>query len=444
MTKPLQNYLSCALASAVLFAQTATAQVSVQTQPVVDEAKPTSVPCPAGPPATARCWRGTDSQGAPYLIAMPQNWSGVLVVHAHGGPFLGAPTDERANEDLKRWAITVEQGHAWAGSVFRQGGFAVTTAAQDTERVRGIFVQHIAKPKMTLLHGQSWGGMVATKAGELFPRSWDGILLTSAVVGGPASYDFRLDIRVLYQYFCGNHPSPNEEAYSLALGLPKLGAMNAADLTQRTDDCLGLRKPAAQRSAEQAKKLQLIAKILRIPESSVASHINWGTFTLADIVHKRTAGKSPFGNEGARYEGSDDDAALNARVLRYAPDPQAREQFAKDTAHQGQFKVPVLTAHGIDDATVFVEGNTALRESMRKAATEQLLVQTFVKSSQHSYWGDAMYPPLFEALIAWVERGDKPSAQSVAKRCEQLTAGQCLFDPQYLPKPLSSRVYPRN
>jgi hypothetical protein len=37
---------------------------------------------------------------------MPAQSSGVLVVHVHGGPFLGAPTNARADEDIKRWAIT--------------------------------------------------------------------------------------------------------------------------------------------------------------------------------------------------------------------------------------------------------------------------------------------------------------------------------------------------
>jgi hypothetical protein len=80
------------------------------------------------------------------LLAKPAQWSGVLVVHAHGGPALGEPKASRADEDIQRWAITLTEGHAWAGSVFRQGGFAVTTAAEDTERVRRIFVDHVAKP----------------------------------------------------------------------------------------------------------------------------------------------------------------------------------------------------------------------------------------------------------------------------------------------------------
>jgi hypothetical protein len=94
------------------------------------EAAPAVVACPpAELPANTKCLRGQDSAGAHYLIAMPEKWSGVLVVHSHGGPVLGEPKATRADEDIKRWAITVREGHAWAGSVFRQGGFAVTTAA---------------------------------------------------------------------------------------------------------------------------------------------------------------------------------------------------------------------------------------------------------------------------------------------------------------------------
>lgn len=411
------------------------------------EQKPQSIACVESVPKGTTCWRGKDSAGAPYLIAMPEKWTGVLVVHAHGGPFLGAPTDARADEDLKRWAITVQQGHAWAGSVFRQGGFAVTTAAEDTERVRKIFNEHIAKPRRTILHGQSWGAMVATRAGELFPQSWDGILLTSGVVAGPTTYDFRLDMRVLYQYFCNNLPLPSEAPYALSLGLPATGPrLTNAEVTERANECLGVSKPAAQRSAEQAQRLKTIATILKIPESSVLSHINWGTGTLADIVHKRTGGASPFGNEGVRYVGSADDVTLNETVLRYKSDPKAREQFAADTDNAGRFKVPVLTAHGIGDATVFVEGSDTLRERMVKAGTVQNLTQTFVQSSEHSYWGDAHYPPLFEALLQWVEKGEKPTPETIANRCKELqgsSPNQCKFDPAYAAKSLASRIYPR-
>ncbi|MGS0756044.1 hypothetical protein ACVBEH_16155 [Roseateles sp. GG27B] len=142
------------------------AQVAVVAEAA--EIAPTPRACPSGLPAKTRCLGGQDSAGAFYLIAMPPVWSGVLVLHAHGGPELGAPKLERSAEDLTRWAIMVKAGHAWAGSTFRQGGVAVRAAAEDTERLRKIFVAHVAKPKQTILHGQSWGAGVAAKAAEMY------------------------------------------------------------------------------------------------------------------------------------------------------------------------------------------------------------------------------------------------------------------------------------
>ena len=417
------------------------------TQPPVlpPEAPPTAQACPAGVPEGARCLRGQDSALAHYLIVVPAKWSGVLVVHAHGGPSLGTPKTARADEDIQRWAITVQEGHAWAGSVFRQGGFAVTTAAEDTERVRRIFVDHVAKPRVTLLHGQSWGGMVATRAAELFPRSWDGVLLTSGVVAGPATYDFRLDLRAIYQHLCGNLPRADEPQYPLPLGLPANSTLTSADVAARADECLGVRKPAAQRTPQQAQKLKTLVDVLHIPENSVVSHLNWGTFTLRDVVAKN-GGVSPFGNAGVRYAGSADDAALNASVPRFQADPAAVARFAADVDHHGRFAVPVIGAHAIHDSTVLVEVSDTLRQRVAAAGHNDRLVQTFVDSHEHSYWGDAYYPPLFNALLAWVEKGQKPTPVGIARSCLQrpgATAADCRFLPNFEVQPLASRVYPR-
>lgn len=417
----------------------------------ISEAAPTSVACPEGPPPGTRCWRGKDSAGAPYLLAQPARWSGVLVVHAHGGPFLGAPTDARADEDAKRWAVILREGHAYVASVFRQGGFAVTTAAEDTERVRAIFTAHVARPRLTLLHGQSWGGMVAARAAELYPRSWQGILLTSGVVGGPSAYDFRVDLRAIYQHLCGNHPRPDEPAYPVALGLPVGTGMTGAQVTARVNACLALDKPAAERSAEQRAKARPIADVLRIPESSIPSHMNWATNTLADITRRH--GGIVIGNAGVRYAARGVEPALDAELdrkgLRFAPDPAARARFLGDVDHAGRFEAPVLTTHGIDDATVFVESQHELAARMQAAGRGDRLVQTFVDSREHSYLGDAIYPPLFEALIAWVERSEKPAPASIAERCRQRQSAanaptaDCRFRPEYVVQPLASRVLPR-
>ena len=222
-----------------LFALTAAllcGSAQAQPQPATEAA------CPAGLPAATRCLTGRDDAGAFYWIAVPAAWNGVLVLHAHGGPELGEPRAERSAQDLKRWAVMVKAGYAWAGSTYRQGGVEVRAAGEDTERLRGIFSAVVGKPRLTILHGQSWGASVAARAAEAYPTSFDGVLLTSGVLGGGSkSYDFRLDLRVVYQALCNNHPLPTEPAYPLWQGLPPGATLTHAELARRVDACTGLR-----------------------------------------------------------------------------------------------------------------------------------------------------------------------------------------------------------
>lgn len=425
----------------------ACAHRAAESPPMPPEAAPQARACPSGMPADTRCLGGQDSAGAFYLIAIPADWRGELVLHSHGGPFLGAPTMKRVEEDLQRWSIMPRAGYAWAGSSFRQGGVAVRAAAEDTERLRRLFVQHVAQPKLTLLHGQSWGASVAAIAAEMYPRAYDGVLLTSGVLaGGTRSYEFRLDLRVVYQYLCNNHPRPEEPPYPLWRGLPAGSALSQAELARRVNDCLALDKPAAERSAEQARKIRTITEVIQIPERNILGHLNWATFHFQDIAEKRSGGASVFGNIGAQYRGSDDDRALNAGVLRYAADPAAVARFGADTDPGGRIAVPVLTAHGIRDPIAFVELQHSFGETMARAGRAGSLVQTFSDDAEHSYLSDASYVALLEALKAWLREGRKPTPAAVAQGCERAQAqfpSSCRFRPDYQPASLQTRVTPR-
>lgn len=418
------------------------------------EAAPQPTACPAALGAVAQCWAGRDQAGAYYLIARPRDWQGTLVLHAHGGPSLEAPSPARALEDLERWAIMVRAGHAWAGSTFRQGGVEVRAAAEDTERLRQIAVRHLGTPRRTVLHGQSWGASVAARGAEMFtatPESrppYDAVLLTSGVLaGGTRSYDFRTDLRVVYQHLCQNHPRSDEPAYPLNIGLPAGSTLTPAQLRSRVDECLGLHLPAAQRTSEQQRKLKVITQVIRIPAGTVQGHLAWATFHFRDVVQHRTGGASPFGNQGAFYRGSDDDAALNAAVLRYRADPAAVARFAQDSDPSGRIPVPVLTVKGVDDGTAFVELDAAFRETMERAGSADRLVQTFTRHSGHSYLSDPTYPTLMAALLRWVDTGERPSPAAIAAQCpaqEARFGPGCAFVPDYQPAPLASRVPPRD
>lgn len=417
-------------------------------------APPRPQACPKEVPADSRCFTGEDGQGSFYWIALPGGWqpsTGVLVMHAHGGPAdTGPARAERSREDLQRWAVTVKAGYAWAGSTYRRGGYGVTMAAEDTELLRQIFVRHFGQPRRTLLHGQSYGGGVASKAAELYATvdgrrgPYDGVLLTSGVLGGGVrAYGFRLDLRAVYQYVCNNHPRPDEPQYPLWMGLPEGSALTREELARRVNECTGVRLPAAQRSPQQAARLAAIVNTIRIPESSLIGHLNWATWLFRDVTQLRLGGRNPFTNAWATYRGSADDAALNAGVARYTADPQAVAQLMRDSRPEGKVRVPVLTLHAIHDPTAFVELESEYREILERAGTGHLLVQTFSDESEHSYLGEPQYPALFESLLAWIDRGIKPTPQSVLAACKAHEArygAGCRIRPEYRPGPLHSRA----
>ncbi|WP_332738744.1 hypothetical protein [Hydrogenophaga sp.] len=417
--------------------------------------------CPADVPADAICHAGEDGLGGFYWMALPANWkpeTGVLVMHAHGGPTdTGPATLKRGEEDLKRWAVTVKAGHAWAGSTYRRGGFGVTMAAEDTERVRRIFVKHFGPPRRTILHGQSYGAAVAAKGAELYAMvdgpngpvkgPYDGVLLTSGMLGGGTrAYDFRIDLRVVYQYFCKNHPKADEPQYPLWQGLPMNARLTRAELATRVDECTGVRKPAAQRSEQQKANLANIVGVIRIPERSLIAHLNWSTWLFRDLTQLRLGNRNPFTNANVRYTGSSDDAALNAGVLRYTADPAAFAELANDSDPVGKINMPVLTLHAVNDPTAFVELESAYRDVVERAGNGQRLVQTFSDESEHSYLSDPQYPALFTALLNWIDRKDKPTPQTVAALCKGYEAAYgdtCKLLPDYRSAPLANRVPPR-
>jgi hypothetical protein len=411
-------------------------------------------PCPGDLPAATQCYVGQDGNGAYYWIARPEPWNGALIVHAHGGPRLGPASPDGTAKDLTRFSVMVKEGYAWAGSSYRRGGYGVRMAAEDTENVRRIAIALLGQPHRTIIHGQSWGGNVAAKYAEIYPavlpdgtHRYDGVLLTSGVLaGGTHGYDYRADLRAVYEYYCRNHPRPDEPQYVLGEGLPVGAAMTRKELAARVEACTGVGKPASERSPEQAANLRNILSVVRIPEKTLVSHMAWATFLFSDVVHNLLGGRVPFGNAHVRYVGSNDDAALNRGVPRFSADSAAVAALAEDSDLTGAVTVTIVTLHAIDDPTAFVEHEAHYRAVLERAGTANLLVQNFVAESVHSKLHTPEYPAVLNALMRWIETGKKPTPAEIAAACpayQKRYGESCAFRPDFQPRPYDTRVYPR-
>jgi hypothetical protein len=409
--------------------------------------------CPRELPAQARCYGGQDAHGAFYVTAIPKAWNGVLVVHSHGGPSLKTPVASTPLADLERFAVMVAEGFAWTSSSYRHAGYGVRDAAEDTDNTRAQFWHDFGRPRRTLLHGQSWGGNVAAKTAELYGRDqdgkprYDGVILTSGVLsGGSLAYDFRADLRAVYQYYCRNLPAASEPQYPLWQGLASLNPLSAKEVAARLEACTGLSLPAAQRTPEQQRALRNILAVTNIPPATLGAHLNWATATFRDLTLRELNGLNPFSNIDVVYRGSDDDAALNREVPRFAATAEGVRALAHDSDLSGKLIVPTLTMHAIDDPTVFVEAETVFRDTVSAAGASALLVQSFTDEHEHSKLATPQYVALLRAMMDWVERGARPTPTSLAARCEQAKAAYgeaCHFVPAYVPGPFHARTYPR-
>ncbi len=404
---------------------------------------PAPADCPDFVPQQTRCWSGRAVKGGYYWIAVPQDWNGALIVHAHGGPRTSAPEPNDPLEDMERFSMTVKEGFAWAGSTYRRGGYGVRMAAEDTDDLRQIFWNAFGKPRRTLVHGQSWGGNVAAKTAELYARDaegqvlWDGVVLTNGVIGGGTrTYRFRADLRAVYQFYCNNHPLPNEPRYPLWQGLPLDSDLNRAQLAERVKTCTGVGLPLAERSAEQKRNLADILAVTGVNEEQLVPHLAWATFLFRDMVLRRLDGLNPFDNSHTVYQGSHDDEALNAGVQRFAADPMGVARLAYDANLSGLIVAPTLTIHAKNDATAFVSNDALYRETVAAAGRSDLLVQTFTDESEHSRLSPPEYVGLFQAMMRWLDEGVKPTPADVATLC-QVAAPRyedgCHFDTTFKP-----------
>lgn len=392
--------------------------------------------CPESLAAIADCHSGRDPNGAWLLVAMPRDWNRRLVVHAHGGPRLGAPGRNDPLEDLERYAAMVRAGYAWTGSTYRRGGYGVRVAAADVDNSRAAFWTHWGRPQRTLLHGQSWGGNVAAKAAELHALDMDGQVLFDAVfttngllTGGTRAYGFRADLRAVYQYYCRNHPAPDEATYPLWQGLPADSQLTRAGLRRRVDACTGIDRPPARRSAAQAARLADILAVTGVAETQLVAHLAWGTFHFRDLVQRHLQGGNPFDNRATVYRGSRDDEALNAGVERFTADPQALARLAYDADLSGRIVVPMLTVHAAGDAVVSADAQLAYADVVRAAGTRHLLAQFSIDGSDHSRLRDSTYLAMLAALETWLEQGAAPDAAAMHRACRLQGASdaECAF-----------------
>ncbi|HJQ83079.1 MAG TPA: DUF6351 family protein [Candidatus Binatia bacterium] len=415
-------------------------------------------------------------KGAQNLIIVPENWNGSLFIYAHGysadqriiAPF---PTDiTPANFGTKlptlfaATALPALFGYASATTTFRSVGWYVEDAIKDIENLRRYFVKKYGKPKYSYIWGHSGGGMVTATIAEVMPRTYDGAMpLCGPGAGGRRNFNAAFDLRVVFEHVCGGVPgaqflcrvcsgggrclADGDCPAGETCGGPEEPPPPEDGLTRECTDfllahpdrfsedalapggsfvvppltaCFGDLTDATPPTPEQAARRALFLRTTQVAQSFVVSDMFFASIGMAEVVHRRTRGKHPWGNMGVDYAPpaltADERAALNADVYRKREDAAATEYMRRFYEPRGRTRSKVLTVHALDDGLVLPENEDKYRQAFEAAGTADQLVQLYTASGGHCGFIVELFPAL-NAMTAWVENGTKPSLASMRAAC---------------------------
>ncbi len=416
-------------------------------------------------------------KGAQDIIIMPKDWNGSLFLYAHGytaDKRILAPIPEdlsKANTLLLPGLLFVPPGYASAVTTFRSVGWYVKDAVKDIENLRRYFVKKHGKPKHTYIWGHSGGGMVTEAVIEYFPRTYEGAApMCGTGAGARRNFNGALDLRVLYEYACQDVPAARFACRVCSDGksrclkdadCPAGQTCGAAEAPAAPEDgltpectgflldhpetfsenptapggdfvtvpltaCFGDLSPGGVPSAEQAARKDVFLRASRIPQSFVPTDMFFASIGMAEVVHRRTHGRHPWGNVGVDYAPPlltpAEQTALNAGMHRSAADAEAVRYMRRFYEPRGRTRSKVITVHALDDGLVLPENEDKYREAFEAAGTTDQLVQLFTPTGGHCLFL-AAWTPALQALTAWVEEGRRPTTASVSPAC-----GNCLTD----------------
>ncbi|WP_125684858.1 hypothetical protein [Amycolatopsis sp. WAC 04182] len=381
-------------------------------------------------------------EGARYLVLVPENWNGTLILWSHGMYSLAFPEPDRIalTSQPTTESYLLEQGYALAASQYRTvRGWSIEEALTDQTRLHDWFSRTVGPARRTIAAGESIGAITATLLAERNPHRFTGLMtFCGNLAGGAAHWNSGLDL-----------------GYALNTLLDA-----RLELVRITDPAANVGRftnavQAATANPQGQARLALANALAEIPgwfdatrprPTAVADQVFWqgvwdrfyraGAFGIDRVALEERAGGNPSWNVGVDYRrilakagerplverayaeaGLDLDVDLErlAKAPRVTPDPAAAGYLAKFGLPLGGTPVPVLTMHTVADGTAPAAHERAYAERVGPGGD---LRQLFVNRAGHCVFTASEEITALRTLERRLDAGNWPSSGPAALNAE--------------------------
>lgn len=357
---------------------------------------PPPPPVDEGAAPVAGCTDGSLPSGSLYRFCFPETWNGELVVYAHGYVQFPLPLAIQDNVigGVRVSTLVTSLGYAFATTSYRANGLVADVAVDDLAELDDQFRRsYRPDPSATYLVGLSEGGLVAALAAERDPERYSGVLAACGPIGDFATQiDYYGDFRVVFDYFFPDLiPGSVVDVPAFIRGI-------AWDQIY-----VPLILQALAENPEKTAQLLLVTDapvgdgITTVGET--VTGILWYSVFATEDAQERLGGQ-PYDNTTRVYQGSLDDAALNAGVERFAADPGARAAIGRfDTS--GDLTIPMVTLHTTGDPIVPFVHESLYGAKVSAAGAASMLAPQTVTRYGHCSFQLSELQSAFGLLVQW-------------------------------------------
>jgi hypothetical protein len=368
---------------------------------------------PATASTAASHVEGVLPDGSAYVMDVPGNWNGTVLLYSHGYTPDGAPNPaQNAPSDAVRSAL-LDAGYAQIGSSYPDTGWVLDRALPAQLATLDAFRARFGPARRTIAWGTSLGGMITTGLAERYGHRFAGTLAMCGLEqGGVANWNSTLDpLFAIRTLLAPGSTTPLVRLPDQTAAFASIGQLTAAlDAAQATPqgrarialaaalhnipawtDAAQPEPAPGDYDAAQLNQFGVLHLTVYVglswrqeAEEHAGGNMSWNTA----VDYGRMLARSSIRDEVvALYERAGlslrADLATLAAAPRITADPAAVAYMARNISFSGRLIRPMLTIHTTGDPLVPVQVEHAYADAVDDAHRTALLRQAFVHRGSH-------------------------------------------------------------